>query len=163
MCFKFPHLSLRTPYALPNLLKILPPTQFSIWPGLTLLCILIVSPTVLAQTVSAPIFVQALPGTSSGNVIAYHPGDGMIYRAYESSPRFFDKINPLTNVVTPITSVAGTDITSMVWYPPLNVFLATDSSGNVFHVTPTGTFTNVGNNGIRLRGLALLSEMAKVF
>ena len=111
-----------------------------------------------AQTVNLPpILVTPLGNGSDGEIIAFNPNDGMIYHLSGTGTVFFEKINPLTNAVTTIVTFANPrEFFGLVWYPPLNVFIATDRASNVFQVTPTGIFTNVGNNGVKMRGFALV-------
>jgi hypothetical protein len=136
------------------------------WPLLAalVLALLAAPPAALAQTVGPPVFVQTLGNGADGEVIAFNPTDGMIYHASGNSVAVFEKIDPQTGTVTPVSPDLGTgEVFGLVWYPPLNVFLATDIDSNLNHITPAGAVTTVGNNGlvIDLRGLALVG--ARVF
>ena len=111
-----------------------------------------------AQTVNLPpILVTPLGNGADGEIIAFNPNDGMIYHASGNGTAIFEKINPLTNAITPISPNLGTnEIFGMVWYPPLNVFLATDIDRDLNYITTAGVVTVAGNNGIQMRGLAVV-------
>ncbi len=100
-----------------------------------------------------------------GEGIAFNPHDGLLYRTsgWLPSGQTFQTIDPLTLTIGPNLAPGGTygpdpasEILGIAWYEPLNVFLVTTLNFRLYHVTPTGEFTQVGFTGEWLRGLAVV-------
>jgi hypothetical protein len=100
-----------------------------------------------------------------GEGIAFRPDDGMLYHSSGRSDglEFLETVNPDSLEVGPNLAPGGvygptpaTEITAIGWYPPLGVFLASDLDWNLYHVTPAGQFTLVGNSGVQMRGFAVV-------
>ena len=111
---------------------------------------------------------QLLPlgNGNDGEGIAYNPNDGLLYHTsgISSGSEYFETIDPVGLTVGP-NLVAGNsypsppvddELTSIVWYDPLGVFIVTDRDNDVYHVTTTGAFTEINTNAAYMRGLAVV-------
>jgi hypothetical protein len=107
---------------------------------------------------------MSLGNGGDGEGIGYNPNDGLIYHTsgISSGNQFFETVNPGTLTVGANLAAGGTygpaavqEITSIEWYQPLGVFLVSDRSSSLFHVTTAGAFTNVGSTPY-MRGLSVV-------
>ena len=113
----------------------------------------------------ASALVTSLGNGDDGEGIAFNPNDRFLYHTSGVSDglEFFETLHPGTWALGPNRAPGDTygpdpsrEITAIGWYPPLGVFLVSDIDDNVFHVTPGGQFTLVGNAGLRMRGFAVV-------
>ena len=111
--------------------------------------------------------VMMLGHGSEGEGIAFNPVNGLLYHVsgISDTEEFFETVNPSTMIIGPNLAGgtygpdAASEITAIVWYPPLNAFIAIDLDENIFSVNPTtGAFTMHATleSGANTRGLAVV-------
>lgn len=119
----------------------------------------------LDASTGVPTAVATLGNGDDGEGIAFRPDDALLYHSTGTTNglEFFETVHPDTLTVGPNLAPgntygpdSATELSAIEWYAPDGVFLAADRDFNLFHVTPDGEFTLVGNSGVQMRGFAVV-------